>query len=339
MLLLLPLTFAASTMVTLTFGVLWCLVGVSLAVLTGWGGNISLGQFAIVGVGAMATGNALIRWNLDAFASLALAVVAGAVASVLIGVPALRIRGLYLAVTTLAFAVALDSYFLNPVNFPDLVPDRVIRPVLWKRFDLSSEWITYYLCLAVLGASVLALRALRRRRAGRVVIGVRDNERGAAALAVPTTRVKLQTFVVAGCIAGLAGGLYVIVAGGTGQGTFHPTMSIEVFSFSVIGGLGSVAGVIAGVALFRLLDFVLAQGVEGQAAEILRLSLTGGGLLLILYFLPGGLWQYAQRLRDAWLRAVADRRGLLVPSLVADRRVDDDDRPEDETSVITGALS
>ncbi len=339
-LLLLPLTFAASTMVTLTFGVLWCLVGVSLAVLTGWGGNISLGQFAIVGAGAMATGNALIRWNLDAFASLALAVVAGAVASVLIGVPALRIRGLYLAVTTLAFAVALDSYFLNPVNFPDLVPDRVIRPVLWKRFDLSSEWITYYLCLAVLGASVVALRAMRRRRAGRVVIGVRDNERGAAALAVPTTRVKLQTFVLAGCIAGLAGGLYVIVAGGTGQGTFHPTMSIEVFSFSVIGGLGSVAGVIAGVALFRLLDFVLSQGVEGQAAEILRLSLTGGGLLLILYFLPGGLWQYVQRLRDAWLRAVADRRGLLVPSLVADRRADDtDDRPEDETSVITGALS
>ena len=338
-LVLLPLTFAASTMVTLTFGVLWCLVGVSLAVLTGWGGNISLGQFAVVGVGSMAAGNALIRWNADLWVALGLAVLAGAVVSVLIGVPALRIRGLYLAVTTLAFAVALDSYFLNPVNFPDLVPDRVIRPVLWKRFDLASEWITYYLCLAVLGGAVWVLRALRRRRAGRIVIGVRDNERGAAALAVPTTRVKLQTFLVAGCIAGLAGGLYVIVAGGTGQGTFHPTMSIEVFSFSVIGGLGSVAGVIAGVGLFRLLDFVLAQGVEGQAAEILRLSLTGGGLLLILYFLPGGLWQYVQRVRDRWLRAVANRRGLLVPSLVADRRVEGEDRPDDETSVITGALS
>ena len=336
-----PLTFAPSTMVTLTFGVLWCMVGVSLAVLTGWGGSISLGQFAIVGVGAMATGNALIRWNLDVFASLGLAVAAGAVASVLVGVPALRIKGLYLAVTTLAFAVALDSYFLNPVNFPELVPDRIIRPVLWKRFDLGSEWTTYYLCLATLGATVLVVRAMRRHRAGRVMIGVRDNERGAAALAVPTTRVKLQTFLVAGCIAGLAGGLYVVVASGTGQGTFRPGMSIEVFSFAVIGGLGSVAGVISGVVMFRLLDFVLARGVDGAAADILRLSLTGGGLLLILYFLPGGVWQYVQRGRDRYLRAVADKRGILVPSLVADRRVEDgaEDEPEDETSVISGALS
>jgi branched-chain amino acid transport system permease protein len=155
---------------------------------------------------------------------------------------------------------------------------------------------------------------------------------------VPTTRVKLQTFLVAGCIAGLAGGLYVLVSGGTGQGTFRPGMSIEVFSFAVIGGLGSVAGVISGVAMFRLLDFVLAQGVEGAAAQILRLSLTGGGLLLILYFLPGGLWQWVQRQRDRALRAIAERRGIHVPSLVADRRVDDDE-PEDETSVISGALS
>jgi hypothetical protein len=110
-----------------------------------------------------------------------------------------------------------------------------------------------------------------------------------------------------------------------------------VFSFSVIGGLGSIAGVISGVALFRLLDFVLAKGVEGEAAEILRLSLSGGGLLLILYFLPGGLWQYVQRGRDRYLRRVAERRSVLVPSLVADRRVED--RPEDETDVIAGALS
>ena len=333
-----PLSFAPSTMVTLGFAVIWCLVAVSLAVLTGWGGNISLGQFAIVGVGAMAAGNALVRWNFDVFGSLLLAVLFGGLASVAIGLPALRIRGLYLAVTTLAFAVALDSYFLNPINFPKFVPETIVRPTLWKRFDLASEWIAYYLCLAGLILTTMVVRAMRRRRAGRVVIGVRDNERGAAALAVPTTRVKLQTFVISGCIAGLAGGLYIIVAGGTGQGTFKPNMSIEVFSFSVIGGLGSVAGAISGVALFRLLDFVLAKGVEGEAATVLRLSLSGGGLLLVLYFLPGGLWQFVQRWRDRYLTRVADRRGIHVPSLVADRRVDED-KPEDETDVIAGALS
>ena len=333
-----PLTFAPSTMVTLNFAVVWGLVAVSLAVLTGWGGTISLGQFAIVGVGAIAAGNGFMRWNLDLFAGLGIAVVAGGVTSALIGVPALRIKGLYLAVTTIAFAVALDSYFLNPINFPGYVPERIVAPVVWKRFDLASQWVTYYLCLGSLAVSVLVVRALRRRRSGRVVIGVRDNERGAAAMAVPTTLVKLQTFVLSGCLAGLAGGLYVVIAGGTGQSTFKPNMSIEVFSFAVIGGLGSVAGVLAGVGLFRFLDYALSQGVDGDAADILRLSLTGGGLLIILYFLPGGVWQFVQARRDRYLRWVATARGIHVPSLVADSRVSDD-RPEDETDVISGALS
>jgi ABC-type branched-subunit amino acid transport system permease subunit len=251
-------------------------------------------------------------------------------------------------VTTIAFAVALDSYFLNPVNFPNLVPDRIVRPVLWKRFDLDKQSTMFFACLAALGLAVIVVRAVRRSRAGRVVVGTRDNERAAAALAVPTTRVKLQTFVLAGCIAGLAGALYVTTLGGAGQGTFKPDMSIDVFSFAVIGGLGSVAGSIAGVSLFRLLDFALAKYAAGSAAVILRLGLTGGGLLFILYFLPGGLWQFVHRQRDRYLRWVAERRGILVPSLVADRRVEEDDhagkdddadRPEDETEVISGALS
>ncbi len=340
LLLVIPLGAAPSTVVTMSFAVVWGIVGISLVVLTGWGGNISLGQFGIVGIGAMAAGNAMMRWNLDLFVSIGLAILAGAVVSVLIGLPALRIRGLYLAVTTLAFAVALDSYFLNPVNFPGWVPDRIFQPVLWKRFDLDSQWVTFYLCLAGLLATISVVRRVRASRAGRVMIGTRDNERAAAAMAVPTIRVKLQTFVFAGCIAGLGGALYVVVAGGTGQGSFGPAMSLEVFSFAVIGGLGSVAGALAGIFFFRLVDFTLAQAVSGDIAAILRLSLTGGGLLLVLYFLPGGLWQFVHRLRDRYLRWVADRRGLVVPSLVADRREDQhEDHPEDETNVIKGALS
>jgi branched-chain amino acid transport system permease protein len=325
----------------MSFGLIWMMVALSLVVLTGWGGNISLGQFAIVGVGAMAAGNLMARWNVDFFVAALAAIVAGAVVALLIGLPALRIRGLYLAVTTLAFAVALDSYVLNPVNFPKWVPETVEPPVLWKRFDLSSQWTMFYFCFGMLVLTALVVRAMRRSRAGRVMIGTRDNERAAEAFSVPTTRVKLQTFVFAGCIAGLAGALYVLVLGGAGQGTFKPTMSLEVFSFAVIGGLGSIAGSFAGVFMFRLLDFVLVKNFSGDTAAILRLSLTGAGLLWILYFLPGGLWQFVQRWRDRYLRWVAHRRGMLVPSLVADRRVDDGagDHAEDETSVISGALS
>jgi branched-chain amino acid transport system permease protein len=343
-----PLAMSPSTVTTLTFAVVWGLVAMSLVVLTGWGGNISLGQFGIVGIGAMAAGNLLTRWNIDLFVAMALSMVVGALVAVAIGLPALRIRGLYLAVTTIAFAVALDSYFLNPVNFPDLVPSTTFPPVLWKRFDMESQWVRYEFCLAVVALAALVVRAIRRSRSGRAMIGTRDNERAADALAIPTTRVKLETFVFSGALAGLAGALYVLALTpvGAGQGTFPPGASIEAFSYAVIGGLGSVAGAVSGVFFFRILDFVLAKQFSGEVVTILRYSLSGAGLLWILYFLPGGLWQLVQRQRDRYLRWVAERRGLLVPSLVADKRVEGDDEAEpdgdhadDETSVIAGALS
>src|SRR3546814_2689495 len=100
---------------------------------------------------------------------------------------------------------------------------------------------------------------------------------------------------------------------------------MELFSYAVIGGLGAVAGAVSGVGLFRLLDFVLAKQFSGEIVAILRYTLSGAGLLWILYFLPGGLWQFVQRGRDALLRRVAAKHDLVVPSLVADKRTDDDD--------------
>jgi len=342
---LVPLALSPSTVTTLSFALVWGLVAMSLVVLTGWGGNISLGQFGIVGISAMVAGNLLTRWNVDLFVAMAASMAVGALVAVAIGLPALRIRGLYLAVTTIAFAVALDSYFLNPVNFASFVPSTTFPPVLWKRFDLDSQWVRYELCLGIVALAALVVRAIRRSRPGRVMIGTRDNQRAADALAVPTTRVKLQTFVFSGALAGLAGALYVLVLTpvGAGQGTFPPVSSIEVFSYAVIGGLGSVAGAMSGVFLFRMLDFLLAKQFSGEVVAILRYSLSGAGLLWILYFLPGGLWQFVQRRRDQYLRRVATKHDLVVPSLLADQRVEDaDDRQtgaDDETSVITGALS
>ena len=360
LLLVIPLNAAPSTVSQMSFAVVWAMVATSLVVLTGWGGTVSLGQFAIVGVGAMTAGNLMMRWNVDFLVAAVVATAAGALVAVGIGLPALRIKGLYLAVTTLAFAVALDSYFLNPVNFASFVPQSLTRPVLWKRFALESEWATFYVCLGALAVSVVVMRSIRRGRPGRVIIGTRDNERAADAFGVPTTKVKVQTFALAGAMAGLSGALYMLVVSqiGIGPGTFAPSMSIEVFSYAVIGGLSSISGAIAGIGLFRGLDFALAKNVDGPLGDVLRLSLSGAGLLVILYFLPGGLWQAVQRGRDRYLRAVARRRGLVVPSLVADVRVDDrtadgdgdgdadggedgpagPTRPDDETAIIGGAL-
>jgi len=132
-------------------------------------------------------------------------------------------------------------------------------------------------------------------------------------------------------VAGIAGGLYILVLRGAGAGTFQPSMSIEVFSTAVIGGLGSIFGALLGVFTFRALEQVL----SGQA----RLAITGTGLLLILYVLPGGFGQAVFAVRDRILRRIAERRGIEVPSLVADRRATEDEQHADQSALLSDALS
>lgn len=316
-----PRTWAPSSQSLAATATVWALVAVSLVVLSGWTGKISLGQFGIVGVAAIAAGNIVERWNIDIFVTLLIAGAVGAVIALVVGLPALRIKGLFLAVTTLAFAVALDSFFLNPVNFPDYVPDNVEPPVLWHRFDTGHQLPMYYLGLGVLAVGLLLTVSLRRTRWGRVLNAVRENEKTAQAQAVPTTQVKLIAFCYSGFLAGLAGGVYVIILRGARVGSFQPTMSLEVFSMTVIGGLGSLLGALIGVITFRFLQ----TAVSGE----LRLAISGAGLLIVLYALPGGLGQAVYLVRDRLLRLVADRRGIHVPSLIADSRTDADEPPEE----------
>jgi branched-chain amino acid transport system permease protein len=331
----LPLVYSdrPSVVNLMSVALVWGMVAISLVVLTGWGGHISLGQFAIVGAGAVVAGNLMEHLDLDFFVCLLMAGVAGAVVALLLGLPALRIRGPFLAVTTLAFAVALDSYVLNITIFPEITPDIGDRPVLWRRFPLESERATYYLCLALLGVVMLVAHGVRRSRSGRVLVATRENERAAGAAAVPTTATKLSGFVLAGVIAGIAGGLHVLILHRTGAGTFQPTMSLEVFSMAVIGGLGSVGGALLGVFGLRLLE----QVVDGAV----RLVVTGAGLLFILLFLRGGLAQALVHVRDVALRWVAARRDIVVPTLVADVRtpMPEEDHAEDEVDLLEGALS
>ncbi|HEX6492607.1 MAG TPA: ATP-binding cassette domain-containing protein, partial [Candidatus Dormibacteraeota bacterium] len=277
------------------------LVAVSLVVLTGWGGTVSLGQMGIVGVGALVAGNFISRWNVDLFLALTGGAIAGGLAALFIGLPALRVRGLFLAVTTLAFAVAVDSFFLNPANFRTLMFDDFERPVLWQRFDLRSERSLYLLCLGVLVLTLLLVQGLRRARSGRALIAVRDNQRAAAAIAVPTVRTRLFGFVVAGVIAGVAGALHATVLRSIGFHTYETSLSLLVFSMAVIGGLGSLGGALSGVALVELSGYLFPR---------LQLIITGVGMLFVLLVIPGGIAEAAERLRDRLLALLARRHGI-----------------------------
>jgi branched-chain amino acid transport system permease protein len=298
--------------------VVYAMVAVSLVVLTGWSGQVSLGQFAIAGFGAAVCSKLLAQYHWDFVLSLLAGAVAGAAVSMLLGLVALKVKGFFFAATTLGFAVAVPSFFLNRDYFSWLVLpafSRVERPMLLERFDLADERNYYWFCLLMLGVVLSAVRSMRRSRTGRVLIAVRDNERAAQSFGISQAKAKLLTFAVSGLIAGLAGALFTVqqsVDPGSSSNAYAPQMSLQVFSMVVIGGLGSVPGAILGAVYVRMALFNLSARYA--------LLATGAGLLFILLALPGGLGRAIYALRDAALRKYAERKQILVPSLLADRR-------------------
>jgi branched-chain amino acid transport system permease protein len=328
-----PHGWGPSSQLLAGFAIIWGLIGVSLVVLTGWGGQISLGQFGIAGVAGMLAGNLVARWNVDLFFVIIAAGATGAVVALIIGVPALRIKGLFLAATTLAMGVALEQYFLNTNTFPQFVPvNGVPRPLLLQRFDLNNYYELYLLCLAFLVLAVLVTVGLRKSRAGRVLIATNDNERASASASVGTTGVKLAGFMVAGVIAGVAGALDVLLLGALNPGSFPAIDSITVFCYSIIGGLGSVTGALMGILSFKYLETLTWLGTY-------RETVSGAALLWFLLFVPGGLGQVVYSGRDRLLRAVAHRRGIHVPSLVADKRRPGDGDENEEAGLLVAAMS
>ena len=170
---------------------LYAMVALSLTVLTGWAGQLSLGQFAFVGVGGLSTA-ALVHAGVGFFPALFLAACITAVAAIIVGAPALRRPGLYLAVTTFAFAVMTASWFLwlDVFLHGDIRAQlpRQIVPVPEALFShgwsLAAEGSYYTICLIALGAVLIGVALLQRSRLGRSMIAVRDNERAAASLGI-----------------------------------------------------------------------------------------------------------------------------------------------------------
>jgi hypothetical protein len=157
---------------------------------------------------------------------------------------------------------------------------------------------------------------LRRSRFGRLLIAMRENEANVQSFGVSATRLKITAFAVSGALAGFAGAVLVHQQRGLDQQFFLPQRSLDVFLFTVIGGVGSVGGALLGSLfdnLFRY--FVSANDFLATATAALQ---GGGAALFVLYLAPGGLISVAIKTRDAWLRIIAQRRQIIVPSLFAD---------------------
>ncbi|MGI8608409.1 MAG: ATP-binding cassette domain-containing protein [Candidatus Dormibacteria bacterium] len=326
-----------------TLVVIYAIIGVSLVVLSGWTGQISLGHFAFAGIGAAVAGGLAANHHVDFFVALLAAGLAGAFFAFLIGIPALRIQGLFLSAVTLAFAATVQNLLLKPEYFSWLLPDPnnpIARPFLWARIDTRSDLSFYYVCLAFLALAYLAARNLRGSRSGRVFVATRDNIRAAQSYGVSAAGSRLAAFAFSGFVAAVAGGLLAYEFGSVDFQSFPLNLSLDVFIFAVIGGLTSLPGAIAGAVVYMSLRYFLPlvePGMPHPYRDVVHFIDVIGiptGVLFVLNFAPGGLAEGFYGIRDSMLRRVAARRGLEVPSLLADRRVEE---PTSDLNVVHAA--
>ena len=264
--------------------IILAIAAVSLNLIMGFGGMVSFGHAAYLGIGGYAVGilakegvnSGLLQWPL--------AVAASALFAVTVGVLSLRTRGVYFIMITLAFAqmvyyvaIGLDRYGGDD------------GMTIYKRsqfgtvIDLSNKTVFYYLCLALLLASIYLVWRLVHSRFGMVIQGARSNERRMRAIGFPTYRYKLLCFVFAGMLCGLAGALLANHTDFISPALMHWTRSGDLIVMAVLGGMGTVFGPVIGAVALLVLEEVL-SGITQYSQIIL-----GPLFLLVVLFARGGI--------------------------------------------------
>jgi branched-chain amino acid transport system permease protein len=244
-----------------------------------------------------------------------IAAAAGGVVALLLGLPALRLEGTALAVTTLGFGVAAASFLFEQTWFRG--SGFMTRP------EFMTTAVYYFVALAMLALTVLAARTFQRKRIGRNMIAVRDNPMQASAFGVSLVATKLTAFVFAGILAGGAGFLWATGVGLADQSVFGPVRSLSIMAAVVIGGLGSVAGAIVGVFYLLAVPYFL-----GNVSTYAGLIASAVGVLALILMLPGGLARVMYGGRDLLARALTgidvrpkvEQDSLQTPSLMGAER-------------------
>ena len=269
-------------LVTSMIGALVCL---SIVLLTGWSGQISLAQMAFAGVAGFSLSRLATDWGIPFPISPLLAAALAALAGLVVGLPALRARGVSLAVVTLAGAVVVEeAVFKNVALTGGFGGSRVASP-------LDSSGAPFgFLVLGVLVAAAVALALLRGSGAGRRLLAVRANERAAAAVGVDVTTARLQAFAASAFLAGIAGALLGYQQGQLSYGSFGVFVSLAYLAVAYLGGIAGIAGALVGGLLvpsgllFTLLDLGRWQ-----------LLVSGVGLVLVTVLAPGGVTGWRRR--------------------------------------------
>jgi len=282
------------------------LAALALNVLTGFTGQISIGTAAFAAVGAYTAGNLAMRYQLSPLLTLpAAALVTGAVALV-VGLAALRIKGLYLAIATLAFQFVVEwllfhwSEVTGGVQGVISVPRAHLGPL-----DLNDPLGKYLFIAGVLGLCVVFVENLFRTRIGRAFVAIRDQHVVAAGMGIPVFRYKLAAFFCSSALAGLSGGLYAYYVGLISSEQFGLDLSVRYLAMILIGGLASIPGSILGAAFVTLIPLFLRDGLPNLGIEFgpgtqvhVEQILFGVTVLCFLVLEPRGLHGLFNNVRD-----------------------------------------
>lgn len=298
-------------------------VCLSLVVLTGYVGQISLAQMTFAGVSGFVLSKLALQVGIAFPWALMLAALCAIPMGLLVGLPALRVRGVQLAVITVAAAVAVSNFlFLNPDFAGSYGGAKVPSPSLFG-LDLnvrSSHAADYpraafgFLVLVVLVLAGIAITNLRRNATGRRMLAVRANERAAAAIGIDVRTTKLLAFALSACVAGLAGGLLAYQQGQISSASYDVLVSVTFIAVAYIGGIARVSGAVVGgllVATGGLVPVFLEQTINLGRYEVL---LGGVGLIVMAIAHPDGLATTLQQPADALRRRLGGLWTRRAPS-------------------------
>ncbi|WP_353210338.1 branched-chain amino acid ABC transporter permease [Rhodovarius sp.] len=271
----------------LTLAVIMALAVLGLNIVTGYNGQISLGHGAFFAVGAYATAipMSLLDWSF--WATLPVSAIVCGVVGWGVGFPALRLGGLYLALTTFALAVAVPQILKHKAveawtgGVQGLF---LLKPEAPAWLALSPDQYMYLVALLVAGLCYLLTANLLRGRIGRAMMAVRDNPTAAEAMGMDLASLKTRTFAVSAIITGMAGSLSAAVVEFVAPDSFTFILSISLFVGMVVGGVGSILGSVFG-GLFVLFVPNLAEAISRSAPGVIY----GAILILFLFILPDGV--------------------------------------------------
>lgn len=263
---------------------IYAVLALGLNLLTGYGGQISVGHAAFFGIGAYTSAILCVDYGWNFWTALPAAVVLSSACGLILAIPTLRLRGHYLILATLGFGEIVRLILQNWQQLTKGPTGIVgIPPINIAGFSLATEPRFYYLALAFLIVALFITHRVVQARSGRELVSVRDNELAAELMGVNTTRVKLFAFTISAAFAGVAGSLYAHMSGSISPDVFTFEISVAVLVMVMLGGAGTIYGPVFGALFLTALPELL-RGFKDY-----YLLFYGMGILLLAVFLPRGM--------------------------------------------------